>query len=102
LPEDDKFGAYGLSKTGVSCLAMMYGLEHPTIWFSSISPGYIDTAIVSGWGGNKKQPSEGTVSIRHCLFSELKANGLFYGSDGLRSPMHQGRDPGTPEYTGEW
>ena len=35
-----------------------------------------------------------------CLFEPV-ASGYFYGSDGLRSPLTVGRDPGTPEYEGE-
>ena len=46
-------------------------------------------------------PEEGTVSILHCPFNELKGNGFFYGSDALRSPLHFMRDPGTPEYLGD-
>ena len=50
--------------------------------------------------GAKLTPKEGTVSIRACLFNELPGNGLYYGSDGLRSPHHIGREPGTPAYDG--
>jgi carbonyl reductase 1 len=52
---------------------------------------------VKGMGATKPA-EEGTVSIRHCLFKELKANGLFYGSDALRSPLHFMRNPGEPEF----
>lgn len=51
--------------------------------------------------GSTKQPDEGTVSIHHALWAELAASGLFYGSDGLRSPLHEMRDPGTPAYEGD-
>ena len=32
---------------------------------------------------------------------EPVTSGFYYGSDGLRSPLTVGRDPGTPEYEGE-
>jgi hypothetical protein len=52
-----------------------------------------------------KPPEEGTVPILHCLLSEkfvaTSPQGRYcYGSDGLRSPLHAPRDPGTPEYAG--
>ena len=61
----------------------------------------VDTALAADFGGNKKTPEEGTVSIRHCLFNELKGNGWYYGSDGLRSPLLTGRNPGEPAYDGK-
>ena len=30
----------------------------------------------------------------------LPGNGRYYGSDGLRSPLHRYRSPGGPEYDG--
>ena len=36
-----------------------------------------------------------------CLFDELPGNGFYYGSDGLRSPLHFMREPGEPEYDGK-
>jgi len=36
-----------------------------------VSPGFIDTAICAGFGATKP-PSEGTVSIVHCLFAPLE------------------------------
>lgn len=96
----DAFGDYGLSKAGLSCLGMTQAKVHPSITFSTISPGFIDTKLVAGMGASKP-PSEGTVSIRHCLFQQLPASGWFWGSDAKRSPMHTTRDPGTPEYKGE-
>ena len=56
--------------------------------------------MTQGYGASK-QPEDGTVSIHHALWAELAASGLFYGSDGLRSPLHTMRDPGTPAYAGD-
>jgi len=93
--------AYGLSKACLSAYGMVLAKVHPNILTTTISPGFIDTAIVRGYGA-RKPPSEGTVSIRHCLFADRSkiGNGYYYGSDGLRSPLTTTRDPGTPEFSG--
>ena len=38
------------------------------------------------------------------LEGEIKdyESGRFYGSDGVRSPLHKYRSPGTPAYAGEF
>ena len=94
----DDMSVYGLSKAAVSSFAMICAKKYPHLTFSSTTPGYINTAIVRGWGATK-EPKEGTVSIKHCLFNDLKGNGMFYGSDALRSPLHKYRNPGDPVYT---
>ena len=91
--------AYGLSKALLSSFTQVFANSHPSIMSSSVSPGFIDTAICKGLGATKP-PVEGTVSIRHCLFKELKGNGFYYGSDAVRSPLHFMRSPGEPEFTG--
>lgn len=95
----DAFGDYGLSKSALSVLGMTQAKMHPNVTFSTVSPGFIDTKLVAGMGA-KKPPSEGTVSIRHCLFQQLAGNGWFFGSDAKRSPLHTTRDPGTEEFKG--
>jgi len=94
------FNAYGLSKACLSVYTMILAKEHPELKINCLSPGFIDTAIVAGFGA-KKPPEEGTVSIRHCLFAELEGNGRYYGSDAVRSPLDRLRNPGEPAYTGE-
>lgn len=96
----DDFGDYGLSKSALACLGMTQARMYPSITFSTVSPGFINTKLVAGFGATKP-PEEGTVSIRHCLFQPLPCNGWFWGSDAKRSPLHTTRDPGTPEYKGE-
>jgi len=73
--------------------------SHPKLSFSSITPGFIETAITKGMGASKP-PEEGTVSIRHCLFQKLEGSGYFYGSDAIRSPFWPVRSPGEPPFTG--
>ena len=61
--------------------------------------GYIKTSMTAGMGATKP-PSEGTVSLKKCLLEELPSSGFFWGSDGLRSPLHYCRNPGEPEFDG--
>jgi NAD(P)-dependent dehydrogenase (short-subunit alcohol dehydrogenase family) len=93
--------AYGISKCLLSVYTEWLAKANPSIVCTSITPGFIDTAIVAGFGATKK-PEEGTVSIRHCLFQELAGNGFFYGSDAVRSPFYPSRNPGEAEFTGEY
>lgn len=93
----DTMKGYGLSKACLAAHTQLLAVQHPGLTFSCVSPGFIDTAIVKGWGATKP-PEEGTVSIRHCLFEKLGGNGWYYGSDAVRSPYHFMRNPGEPAY----
>ena len=68
------------------------------ILVSSISPGWVKTRM----GGTQAEltPEQGTLSIRHCLFSQIGGNGWYFGSDAKRSPLHLQRNPGEPEFDG--
>jgi carbonyl reductase 1 len=90
---------YGLSKAALSALTIVQGNKYPNLTITSVSPGFIDTPMTKGFGA-KLTPEEGCVSALKCLYEDV-VSGYYYGSDGLRSPMTQTRDPGTPEYQGE-
>ena len=92
--------AYGLSKAGLTAYAMLLARLHPKLVVSSCSPGFINTKMTAGFGA-KLEPEDGTISLKHCLFGELGGNGWYFGSDGLRSPLHVMRNPGEPAYDGE-
>lgn len=92
-------GGYGLSKAGLTAYTMQQATQHPSLFCTSLSPGFIDTAMTAGFGA-RLTPEEGTVSLVRCLFGDV-VSGYYYGSDGLRSPLTVTRDPGTPEYEGE-
>jgi NAD(P)-dependent dehydrogenase (short-subunit alcohol dehydrogenase family) len=98
---EDAMHAYGISKCLLSLYTEAFAKDYPNIWSSSVSPGFIDTKIVAGWGATKP-PEEGTVSIRRCLFQGLDGNGWFYGSDAIRSPLWPLRNPGQAPFTGEY
>lgn len=95
----DNFGAYGLSKAVMHKYTEISAKENPTLMISVVSPGFVDTALCKGFGA-KLTPEEGTKSTIHCLFTDLEASGLYFGSDALRSPLHVTRNPGDPAFTG--
>ena len=90
---------YGISKAALTALTLVQAVAHPTLVVVSLSPGFIMTPMTVGYGA-KLSPEEGCKSSIKCLFGDV-VSGLYYGSDGLRSPMTVSRDPGTPEYAGE-
>ncbi len=48
-----------------------------------------------------KTPEEGTLAIKHCLFTAgPEASGWYIGSDAVRSPLHFMRNPGEPAFDG--
>ena len=91
--------AYGFSKAALNALTLIQARTYPNILVTSLSPGFIDTGMTKGYGA-KLTPEQGCVSSIKCLFGSV-ITGCYYGSDGLRSPLAVGRDPGTPEYQGE-
>lgn len=99
LKSSASMGAYGLSKAALTAYTIQLAKAHPNLISVSLSPGFINTSMTSGFGANLT-PEQGTVSLIKCLFGEVQS-GYYYGSDGLRSPITVTRDPGTPEYEGE-
>lgn len=90
---------YGLSKALLSSFTGLFAREHPNILTSCCTPGFIDTKLTAGWGASKS-PEQGTMAIRKLLFDDLEGNGMYYGSDGVRSSYHFMRNPGEPKYDG--
>jgi len=94
---------YGLSKSLVAVYTGVLARSYPDLVVSCVSPGFIETQMTTGYGASKS-PSEGTVSIRKCLFDTFNeedgSSGWYYGSDGIRSPYHFMRNPGEPVYDG--
>lgn len=103
LPGMEPYPVYFMSKAACHAYTMIAAKQYPNIKQSAITPGLVDTAIATDIPesfGTKITPEQGTIAIRHCLFNELKGNGWFYGSDGVRGPLHKSRAPGEPEYQG--
>jgi len=95
----DAGDAYRGSKALLACYSMDLAETYPNLLVSTITPGWIKTKMTAGSAASK-EPHEGTVSLLKCLFGELPGSGYFWGSDGLRSPLHYLRNPGEPEYDG--
>ena len=93
--------AYGLSKAALCALTLVQAKSFPNLKVTSLSPGFVDTPLAAGSNSTSKiTPEKGCTSSLKCIFEDV-ISGAYYGSDGLRSPMTVGRDPGTPEYQGE-
>ena len=98
---NDNYTAYAGSKALLACYTMSLARQHPNLSIAILTPGYIKTNMTKGYGATKS-PCEGTVALRKCLFDDLTGkSGYFWGSDGLRSPLHYLRNPGEPEYDSE-
>mmetsp|Transcript_10988 Transcript_10988/g.23288 ORF Transcript_10988/g.23288 Transcript_10988/m.23288 type:complete len:122 (+) Transcript_10988:255-620(+) len=97
--KNDASEAYRGSKALLACYTMDIAKQYPNFMVSIVTPGWIKTAMTAGSSASK-EPHEGTVSLKKCLFEELPNSGYFWGSDGLRSPLHYMRNPGEVEYDG--
>ena len=95
---NDSSEAYRGSKALLACYTMDVAEKNPNIMVSITTPGWIKTAMTKDSGASK-EPHEGTVSLKKCLFDDLQS-GWFFGSDGKRSPLYFMRNPGEPEYDG--
>lgn len=93
--------SYAMSKALLAMYTGVLAREHPNIKSSVVSPGFVETQLTAGFGSDKITPEQGTKSTTVALFDELEGNGRFYGSDGLRSPYHFKRSPGSPEWDGK-
>ncbi|KAL7542589.1 hypothetical protein ACHAXR_012337 [Thalassiosira sp. AJA248-18] len=96
---NDSYEAYRGSKALLACYTMDVAEKNSNLMVSITTPGWIKTAMTVGSGASK-EPHEGTVSLKKCLFEDLSGSGYFWGSDGKRSPLHFMRNPGEPEYDG--
>ncbi len=101
--------SYGISKAAANAYTLILAREHPHLVINACTPGFIETEltrpIAKRYGKTPaemgmKSPAEGTISTMHLLFGDVEQSGHYFGSDGLRSPMHCYRAPGTPAYAG--
>jgi carbonyl reductase 1 len=56
---------YGQSKACLHAYTQLFAKEHPEFLVTVCSPGFINTALTSGFGATKT-PEEGTLAIKHC------------------------------------
>lgn len=101
--------AYGLSKACANSYTLMLARKFPNLKINAFTPGFIETDLTRPYAEaqNKspeqmgmKPPAAGARTALFLLFGEPEGNGHYYGSDGVRSPLHCYRAPGDPPYTG--
>lgn len=91
---------YGFSKACLNVLTRDFADMHPDMIINSCSPGFILTDMTSDMGATKP-PEMGTVAPLHCLFAEGIKSGVYFGSDGVRSPLNRYREAGRLWYVCE-
>lgn len=90
--------AYGFSKALLNAYTVLHARSEPDLIINSCSPGLIATDLTRGKGS---PPAKGAVSSVFLLMSDELTKvptGRYYGSDCVRSPLHEYRDPGSPAY----
>lgn len=99
--------SYGFSKACANALTLIQSREHPGMKVNACTPGFIETDLTRPMAQSRglspqemgmKPVEHGTVAPLKLLAAGLKTTGWYYGSDGLRSPLHEYRAPGAPEY----
>ena len=97
---NDSFDSYGLSKAALHKYTEISAKENPELMISAVDPGIIDTGMTMDMCV-KLKPEDGIYAIIYTLFNEfLPESGLYYGSDGKRSPLHTLRWKGSPPFRG--
>jgi NAD(P)-dependent dehydrogenase (short-subunit alcohol dehydrogenase family) len=100
--------AYGFSKACANTLTLIQARMLPQHLVNACTPGFIETeltrpiAVARGMTPEEmgmKSVEHGTVAPLKLLCDPIKSSGWYYGSDGLRSPLHEYRAPGAPEYS---
>ena len=100
--------AYGFSKACANTLTLILARLYPQHLVNACTPGFIETELTRPIAASRgmtpqemgmKAVEHGTIAPLQLLFGEVEGSGWYFGSDGLRSPLHEYRAPGTPEYT---
>ena len=103
----DDGDAYGLSKACSNTYTQHLATQHPQLRIHACTPGFIATDMTRGYAEAEgkspadmgmKPPAEGARTPLFLLFGDPAGNGWYWGSDAKRSPMHEYRSPGSPEY----
>ena len=99
--------AYGFSKACANALTLYQAQKYPSLRVNSCTPGFIETDLTRNYAESAgktpsemgmKSPEEGTRAAIHLLFGDISGSGQYFGSDAKRSPLHEYRSPGSPEY----
>ena len=107
---------YGVSKACVNVYTMELARRFPKLLVNACTPGFIETDLTRPFAESSgkspadmgmKPPCEGTKAAMFLMMADLETcvpgyeSGRYYGSDGVRSPLHRYRGPGEPAYEGE-
>jgi len=108
-------GAYGVAKASVNSYTVELARRCPDLLTNSCTPGWIATDLTKSYAEKQgkdplelgmKTPAEGAKAALYLTMADLRTDipgyesGRFYGSDGVRSPLHKYRSPGSPAYDG--
>lgn len=109
FPEWMQHRVYQFSKACVNGYMLHLAREYPNMVVHSLTPGFIITDLTEKIGEKYGKSAEelgavpverGTVTIKKLLLEDVEGNGMYWGSDGLRSPLHKYRSPNTDEFDG--
>ena len=99
--------SYGFSKACANALTLIQAREHAPLKINACTPGFIETDLTRPMAEARgmspeemgmKSVEHGTIAPLKLLDEALETSGWYYGSDALRSPLHEYRAPGAPEY----
>ena len=104
-------GAYGVAKAGVNAYTVELARRQPSLRVNACTPGYIATDLTKAYAEKSgktpvemgmKTAWEGASAAVQLTMSSLgpSESGRYYGSDGVRSPMHKYRSPGSLPFDG--
>ena len=109
--------SYGIAKACVNAYTIELARRNPSLLINGCTPGWIQSDLTLPYAKKMgKTPEElgiapvekGTVACNYLMMGDLEAeiagyqSGRFYGSDGVRSPLHKYRSPGSEVYDGAY
>jgi len=106
-------GAYGVAKAGVNAYTVELARRLPGLRVNACTPGFIATDLTKSYAEKAgktpaemgmKTTEEGAMAALLLTMGQLGSgeSGRYYGSDGVRSPLHKYRSPGAPAYDGSF
>lgn len=101
-PKTGAVDAYGFSKALVAAYTWILAKEEPDLIVNSVTPGFINTDMTSGWGATNSTAKGAIPPVWLLMSDDLTKvpTGRYYGSDCKRSPLNVYRGPGDPVYEG--
>ena len=88
-----------MSKAALHKYVEVLARENPHLQICCTSPGMTATPMTAGMK-TQFTAEESAKPTLHCMFNRFTRNGWYYGPDGVRSPLHENRNPGDPAFQG--